>query len=266
MTNQTNKSFVLHTESLESVLELSDQQAGKILKLIINYQKNGQVGKLDQISKLIITPIINQFKRDKEKYHNSIIQGKIGNLKKYHKKIYQRVIDGEISLEQGEKLAYPEKSIISTYSPPPITPDQLGSHNVYVNVNDNVNDSNNANDEKNNVSELKLDIPNFIDKKLLQDFFDFRESIATKKKPFTERAKELIIKHLAQFETKQAGFANLALENAITNSWQGVFEPKSLRSQSPPLFPTKQQQKAEQDKIIYSNLLKKYGKQDTTNF
>lgn len=82
------------------------------------------------------------------------------------------------------------------------------------------------NKERTIIKEEINNIPSFIDKELLNSFFDFRESIATKSKPFTEKAKELTIKHLCRFESKQTGFANLALENSIANSWQGVFEPK----------------------------------------
>jgi hypothetical protein len=47
------------------------------------------------------------------------------------------------------------------------------------------------------------------------------------KKQLTEVATGLLIKKLIEFEKKQAGFANQALENSIESSWQGVFEPKS---------------------------------------
>ena len=47
------------------------------------------------------------------------------------------------------------------------------------------------------------------------------------KKPLTDKAKELLIKKLTEFENKQAGFANKALENSIESSWQGVFEPRT---------------------------------------
>ncbi|MBM5782590.1 MAG: hypothetical protein FJ368_04120 [Pelagibacterales bacterium] len=158
MTNQTtkNKSFVLHTESLEVLGELSDQQAGKLFKAIYNYQKAGDYGKLDQTLKFIINPLINQFKRDEEKYQTSIIAGKLGNLKKYHKKIYQRIIDGEITLENGEKLAYPERSIKSTSLRPPITPDQAGSHNIHISISDNINinDDINVNIKDSEIEEL----------------------------------------------------------------------------------------------------------------
>lgn len=139
MTNSTNKSFILHTDSLDILPELSDIQAGKIFKAIYNYQKIGQDTKLDQTLRIVMMPLIHQFKRDEEKYLNSIIQGKLGNLKKYHKKIYQRIIDGQINLEEGEKLAYPEKSIKSIHCRPPITPDQVGSLNLNINTNINNN-------------------------------------------------------------------------------------------------------------------------------
>lgn len=79
--------------------------------------------------------------------------------------------------------------------------------------------------------EEEINAPDFLDKNLLKTFFDFRQSIATEKKPFTNNAKELIIKKLAGFESKQAGSANKALENSIENSWQGVFEPRNDKQQ-----------------------------------
>lgn len=106
-------------------------------------------------------------------------------------------------------------------------------------------------------------LPVFIDKKLLADFAEMRKKI---KKPLTERAYELLIGQLKVFESNNAGSANVALQNSIMNCWQGIFEPKVLKSQAPPVFLTKQQQKVEQDKTIYSNLLKKYGKQNDTDF
>ncbi|MEY4390084.1 MAG: hypothetical protein RLZZ167_724 [Pseudomonadota bacterium] len=69
-------------------------------------------------------------------------------------------------------------------------------------------------------------LPIFINKDLWKVFIDFRISIATKHKPFTEHAKELLIKDLTKFEASRTGNANIALENSIKNSWQGVFEPK----------------------------------------
>ena len=99
-------------------------------------------------------------------------------------------------------------------------------------------------------------LPIFINKDLWKVFIDFRISIATKHKPFTEHAKELLIKDLTKFEASRTGNANIALENSIKNSWQGVFEPKPKQQQT---FLTKQQIEEQRDLQIYSNLTKKYG-------
>ena len=83
------------------------------------------------------------------------------------------------------------------------------------------------NENKDNEEKYFYDkLPDFIDKKMWTDFIDFRISIETKSKPFTNEAKNLLIKKLSGFEKVAKGNANLALENSIVNSWQGVFEPR----------------------------------------
>lgn len=85
---------------------------------------------------------------------------------------------------------------------------------------DSDSDSKNKKDNKN-------ELPIFINENLFDDFAEMRKKL---KKPLTEKAKELLIKKLSEFESSQNGFANKALENSIENSWQGVFEPKQNQS------------------------------------
>ena len=118
------------------------------------------------------------------------------------------------------------------------------------------NDNVNVNEECK--LELELELPIFINKNLFDSFVEMRNKI---KKPLTEHAEELLIKKLTEFENKQAGFANKALENSIESSWQGVFEPKPNNQQQQPkqTFLTKQQIEQNQNMQIFSNLQKKYG-------
>ena len=131
MTNSTSKSFLLHKDSLLILDKLTDAQAGKLFKAIKTFQLSGQIVQLDFALEIAFSPFLNQFSRDKESYSNSVLQGKLGNLKKYHKEIYQRVIAKELTIEEGEDLAYPDKKLLCR---PPITPDQVGSHSVSDNV------------------------------------------------------------------------------------------------------------------------------------
>ena len=115
-------------------------------------------------------------------------------------------------------------------------------------------DNKNKNESKN---ESKNDLPIFINKDLFDSFVEMRNKI---KKPLTDKAKELLLKDLTNFENLKAGNANLALENSIKNSWQGVFEPKPNNQQQPKqTFLTKQQIEQNQNMQIFSNLQKKYG-------
>ena len=83
------------------------------------------------------------------------------------------------------------------------------------------------------ILELKLEsqLPIFINKDLFDSFVEMRNKI---KKPLTDKAKELLLKDLTNLENLKAGNANIALENSIKNSWQGVFEPKPNNQQQQP--------------------------------
>lgn len=109
--------------------------------------------------------------------------------------------------------------------------------------------------------ELKLEsqLPIFINKDLFDSFVEMRNKI---KKPLTDKAKELLLKDLTNFENLKTGNANIALENSIKNSWQGVFEPRANNNQiqePKQTFLTKQQIEQNQNMQIFSNLQKKYG-------
>jgi len=61
------KSFVLYNDSLDVLDELTDSQAGQILKAMRDFE-NGKEPKLEGILKAIWIPFRNQLKRDGEKY------------------------------------------------------------------------------------------------------------------------------------------------------------------------------------------------------
>lgn len=84
-----------------------------------------------------------------------------------------------------------------------------------------------ADSDNKNKNESKNDLPIFINKDLFDSFVEMRQKI---KKPLTDKAKELLLKDLTNFENLKAGNANIALENSIKNSWQGVFEPKIVNN------------------------------------
>jgi len=65
------KSFILHTDSLEILDDLTDEQAGKLFKAIKQYQ-NGNDAKLPQLIKIAFSPFKNYFDRDNKKWELEI--------------------------------------------------------------------------------------------------------------------------------------------------------------------------------------------------
>jgi hypothetical protein len=189
MTNQTqNKSFILHKDSLSVLNKLSDEEAGKLFKAIFNYQSQNILPTNNLIS-IIFEPFLNQFKRDEEKYQNVVERNKINIAKRWNK---------------------------------PNTKNTTGKIGIPKDTKNTDSDSKNKSDSDSK-SDSKNDLPIFINKDLFNSFVEMRVKI---KKPLTEKAKELLLKDLTKFENLKIGNANIALENSIKNSWQGVFEPK----------------------------------------
>lgn len=190
MTNQTqNKSFILHKDSLSVLNKLSDEEAGKLFKAIFNYQSQNILPTNNLIS-IIFEPFLNQFKRDEEKYQNVVERNKINIAKRWNK---------------------------------PNTKNTTGKIGIPKDTKNTDSDSKNKSDSDSK-SDSKNDLPIFINKDLFNSFIEMRVKI---KKPLTDKAKELLLKDLTNFENLRAGNANIALENSIKNSWQGVFEPKN---------------------------------------
>ena len=200
MTTQAKrKSFIIHKDSLHILKDMTNEQAGIFIKAIDFYQQNNRLPELDFGLKMAIIPFINQFERDEENYKKTCEArreaGSVGGK--------QKVANASKCKQKVAKVA--------------------------DNKNDNKNDIKNdiKNENKDNEEKYFYDkLPDFIDKKMWTDFIDFRISIATKLKPLTNKVKNLLIKKLSDFEKVGKGNANLALENSIVNSWQGVFEPK----------------------------------------
>jgi len=63
------KSFIIHIDSLDVIDDLTDEQAGKLLKAIKSYHKDDEIV-LDSITKIAFAPFKSQFARDHEKWEN----------------------------------------------------------------------------------------------------------------------------------------------------------------------------------------------------
>jgi len=75
------KSFILFVDSLGILEEMTDEQAGKFIKIIYQYQKTGSSDCDDFDTKMAVFSLIQQFKRDDEKYQNICNRNRVNGLK-----------------------------------------------------------------------------------------------------------------------------------------------------------------------------------------
>ena len=124
--NDTKRSFILHLDTLAVLDELDDKQAGKLFKAIKAYQLRGSVlnnqdvdtgfeGLMeDFVTRIAFAPFKAQFDRDTEEYirvkENNQEKGRLGNLKRWNKELYDKVLSGELTQEEAEEIARAKKS------------------------------------------------------------------------------------------------------------------------------------------------------------
>jgi hypothetical protein len=86
---QGKKSFVLYADLMEIVYELSDEEAGKLIKMIVDYVNDKDPTTDDRIISLSFKPIKNSLKADLKKWENIKDKrsefGRLGGLAKASK-------------------------------------------------------------------------------------------------------------------------------------------------------------------------------------
>ena len=180
---EDKKGFLMYADQREQFDQLTDEQAGKLIKHLFSYVNDENPQTNDIVTKLSFTPIKSQLKRD---------------LTKYRVKKEQWSAAGRASAE-ARKL---KKEQAST-NPTNVNDRSNRSTDSTVNVNDNVsvNDNVNVNDIKKNTEGDKP--PVFMFKKSLLDYGfekqlveDFLKNRKTKKLTNTKTAYDSFIEEI----------------------------------------------------------------------
>jgi hypothetical protein len=170
------KSFLLYSNWEQTFENLTDDEAGKLIKHVFRYVNDKNPVAPDRITELIFEPLKAVLKCDLIKYETikeeKSISGRIGNLKRWNNDLFLLVESNKITLEGAEIIAKNRKTSISDKN---IANAIKTSQKVAVN--DNVND----NDIKvNNIDSRKLKFANtlkpFIDnysKELIREFYNY---------------------------------------------------------------------------------------------
>ena len=130
-------SFILHLDSLDILDELSNEEAGLLLKAIRDFNRDEEPSLLG-LMKVVFLPFKNQFIRDEVKWgdkkEGKSKSGRLGNLKRYNPDLYKQVIDNEIDIEESEFIAKGRKCENSDN----LRPQKVADHRLKVSVSDSV--------------------------------------------------------------------------------------------------------------------------------
>lgn len=95
-------SFIMYQEQKEIFDTLSDNEAGKLIKAIFEYESTGQSPILSKTLNLVFIPIKNSLDRNKEKYQKVVERNK-RNIKKRWNKEDTKNTTGKIGIPKNTK-------------------------------------------------------------------------------------------------------------------------------------------------------------------
>ena len=111
---ENKKSFLFYTNWGDTFDELSDDEAGKLVKHLFAYVNDEHPIAPDTVTRISFISIKNQLKRDLEKYEEkrggNSKAGREGNLKRWHLDIYNIYTSTELTLEDAEDMAQGRKA------------------------------------------------------------------------------------------------------------------------------------------------------------
>ena len=138
------KSFLLYADIIHTIEHLTIEEKGLLFQHLLEYVNDLNPVLEDRILLIAWKPIERQLKRDLQKYEGKKEErsrsGKLGNLKKYHIDLYEKVNSEELTLEEALAIANKRKASLSENSVAKLAVNDTVTVNDNVNVNDTVND------------------------------------------------------------------------------------------------------------------------------
>jgi hypothetical protein len=117
---ENKKGFILYADLIHTVEHLTNEQAGKLLKHTLEYVNDKHPETDDQLLKILFEPIKQQLKRDLRKFEDKKEErseaGHLGNLKRWNKDLYKKVVSKKLTLTDALTIANNRKTSLSDKS------------------------------------------------------------------------------------------------------------------------------------------------------
>ena len=201
-------SFILYLEQKSIFEMLTDEEAGRLIKAIFEYEDTGQLLSLDRALHIAFIPIKNTLDRNKQKYEKVVERNKKNIEKRWENENIKNTKNttGKIGIRKNTK--------------------NTDNDNEYDNehVNDNKKEKNKKRktfDEVLSENHFSVELENTI-----RDFIDMRKTI---KKPMTSKALELLIRNLEKLTNLEEEKIAI-LNQSIEHGWQTVYPLKQSKN------------------------------------
>jgi len=169
------KSFILYADLLPAVKKMPDDKAGELFKLILSYVNGENHTTDDLLVDVMFENVKQQLKRDLKKYEvakeNKANGGRLGNLKRWNKDLYEYVVSNKITLEEAETIAMSRKAS-HTDKEVSHTDSNLSHTIASVAVNDNVNVNDNVSVNVNDINNINYNNTVISKNKAFEIFWD----------------------------------------------------------------------------------------------
>lgn len=105
---ENKKGFILYANYIGTIKQLPDDVAGRLLKHIFAYVNDENPVTDELLINIVFEQIKAHLKADLEKYilgkHDKSLSGRIGNLKRWHKDLYDEFVSEKLTLDQAETI------------------------------------------------------------------------------------------------------------------------------------------------------------------
>lgn len=232
---ENKKSFVLYCDLLKSIDHLTYEEKGILFTHLLEYVNDKNPVLTDRLILTAWKPIELQLKRDLQEWEvikeDRSQSGVLGNLKRWHSDLYNKVLNNEINVKDAEIIAKCRK--VSHSDKNNRTPSQPIA-NIAVNVTDNVN----VTDTVSNIlleKELKKSLKNDIDfafcenselKPILIRWLEYKKWKGQRYKG--QDSVETMFKKLCEYSNNDPTMATEIIEDAIAKNYTGFFKPTKI--------------------------------------
>ena len=215
------QSFIVYTDNIEYLEELTDAQVGQLYKAQIAYSRGEEPEISDPMVRLVFKMLKGQMDRDSEKYEGIVAQRKKAGENGAKKKWQDATNDSNV-INSMAKIANAKSDMAKiANAKSDIANDSKAiteMANIAVNDNVTVNDTDNV--SKSNDLDSAHEVKTAVQEKL-EEYFDYLEDLD--QKPVTLKARNVITQKLVSITDIESKQLQL-IDEAMKNGWHNVYE------------------------------------------